>query len=92
MTKVANNRPVKTLRDGAIKASIWKNEGEKGAFFNVTFARTYKDEQGNLHDTESFSGAQLLRLARLAEQAYSATGELSKAERTSENDDAEGEA
>jgi len=81
MTTTNKNRPVETLRDGALKAAIWKNEGEKGAFFNVTFARTYKDAKGNLKDTDSFSGSQLLRLARLADQAYARTRELGQEER-----------
>lgn len=81
MTTSNKKRPVETLRDGALKAAIWKNEGDKGAFFNVTFARTYKDAKDNLKDTDSFSGAQLLRLARLAEQAYARTRELGQEER-----------
>jgi hypothetical protein len=36
-------QPVTTLRCSRIKASIWKNEGMKGAFYNVTVARSYKD-------------------------------------------------
>ncbi len=31
-----------TLRCSSIQASIWKNEGEKGPFYNVTMARSYK--------------------------------------------------
>ncbi|MEQ9642041.1 MAG: hypothetical protein RIM84_18605 [Alphaproteobacteria bacterium] len=88
MSKQTKTRPVETLRDGAIKAAIWKNESENGAFFAVTFARTYKDGEGNLHDTDSFSGSQLLRLARLADKAYDRTSKLTKAARaTDENED-----
>jgi hypothetical protein len=79
-------RPVETIRDGAIKASIWKNESENGAFHGVTFARTYKDSKGELQDTNSYSGAQLLRLARLAQKAYDRAAKLTKAARTTEVD------
>lgn len=85
MSKQTKQRPVETVRDGAIKAAIWKNESEKGAFFSVTFARTYKDKDGDLQDTESFSGSQLLRLARLADKAYERTAKLAQAERAKDD-------
>ena len=92
MSKQTKTRPVETLRDGLIKAAIWRNESENGAFFAVTFARTYKDGKGDLQDTESFSGTQLLRLARLADKAYDRAAKLTKAERAkdgTDEDDAE---
>jgi len=90
MAKKTKQRPVETLRDGAIKAAIWKNESENGPFFAVTFARTYKDGDGDLQDTDSFSGTQLLRLARLADKAYDRAGKLTRAARD-EGDNDEGE-
>ncbi|MGH1416378.1 MAG: hypothetical protein ACRBB0_23010, partial [Pelagimonas sp.] len=42
------NRPAETLREGALKAAIWRNESETGAYHTVTVARTYKDKDGNL--------------------------------------------
>lgn len=86
MAKQTKTRPVETLRDGSIKAAIWKNDSEKGDFFAVTFARTYKDAKGDLQDTESFSGAQLLQLARLAEKAYDRTAKLVKEARANKED------
>ena len=90
MSKQTKQRPVETLRDGAVKAAIWRNESENGAFFAVTFARTYKDGKGDLQDTDSFSGTQLLRLARLADKAYDRAAKLTKAARAAdETDEAE---
>ena len=48
------NTPETTLRDGNIKATIWKNFGDKGNFFTVTLTRTYTDEGGKYHDSNSF--------------------------------------
>lgn len=87
MTKETKQRPVETLRDGAIKAAIWRNESEKGAFFAVTFSRTYRNGDGNLKDTDSFSGTQLLQLARLADKAYDRAAKLTKAARTADETD-----
>lgn len=92
MSKETKTRPVETLRDGAIKAALWRNESENGAFFTVTFARTFKDAEGNLKDADGFSGTQLLRLARLAGKAYDRTSKLTKAARATDENEAEEEA
>ena len=39
----SRNQPVHRIRHGAISASIWRQETEKGPVFNVTFQRSYKD-------------------------------------------------
>lgn len=75
-----NNKPQATLRDGALKATIWKNQTENGTFYSVDLGRTYQDEQGNYHDAHSFSGSELLRIARLSGRAYDAIAELRAAE------------
>ena len=92
MSKQTKTRPVETLRDGAMKAAIWKNDSQNGAFYNVTFTRTYKNDKDELHDTDSFSGSQLLQLARLADKAYGVTAKLTKAARAADaaEDDEEG--
>ena len=74
------NTPETTLRDGNIKATIWKNFGEKGNFFTVTLTRTYQDEGGNYHDSNSFSGSELLRAAHLANRAYDTVSDLRQRE------------
>ena len=70
------NKPAATIRDGSIKATIWANFGEKGTFYTVEISRTYKDDQGNYHDAHSFSGTQLLRVARVSHLAYTRISEL----------------
>ena len=74
------NTPETTLRDGNLKATIWKNVGEKGAFYTVSLTRTYKDEGGDYHDSNSFSGSELLRIAHLAKRAYDATSDFRQRE------------
>ena len=73
-----DNRPVETLRDGRLKASIWRNEGERGAFFSTTFSRAYKDQDGEYRDTQSFGQDDLLRLSELASEAHRTTNALSR--------------
>ncbi len=72
----SNNRPALTLTDGPLSATIWRNEKEGGAFYAVTFSRRYKRDDGGYATSQSFSGAELLRLAKLAERAYADTRAL----------------
>lgn len=72
----APNKPVDTLRDGSLKASIFRNEGDKGHFYATSFARTYRDADGNPRDTHSFIGTDLLKLSELARAAYTRTHDL----------------
>lgn len=69
------NKPTAVIRDGALKATIWANFGEKGTFYSVDFSRTFK--QGEVFkDSHSFSGTEPLQLARLAGLAYDRIAEL----------------
>ena len=79
--------PVQTFRLGRIKAAVWENETDQKKFYNVTFARTYVDDQKNYHDTDSFGRDDLPLVAKLADQAHTFIfGRLagSKAEAASE--------
>ena len=71
-----SNGPADVLRDGNIKATIWKNERENGHSYSTTFARTWQDEGGAYRDSHSFSGTELLRVSELARGAYARTNEL----------------
>jgi len=62
--------PLAVLRDGAIKASIWENQGEKGSYLTTKFAKTYEDRDGQVKDTAAFSQSDLLKVSELARQAY----------------------
>ena len=75
MTNSTKQTPAATLRDGATKATLWQQQSEKGVFYNVTLSRTYKDGD-EYKNSSSFSGAELLRVARLAGKAYDLAQEL----------------
>lgn len=73
--ETAKNSPVAQLRYGSISAAIWKNDSDKGAFYNVTFQRTYKESE-ELKNSQSFRRDDLLVLAKLADLAHSKIFEL----------------
>ena len=70
MTDTKKNQPYETLRDGNLKATMWLNKSENGAFLSTQYRRTYKDKNGNLQDTDGLSGIDHLKLARMAELVY----------------------
>lgn len=72
--------PEKTIRVGnGIKATIWPNEGKSGTWFNVTLSRTYKDTQGKLQDSSTFTQQELLQVSKAAELAFDYLLEKAKA-------------
>lgn len=73
---MSNTPPADTLRDGNLKATIWQNEGEKGLYYSTKFSRTYKDDQGEYRETQSFSSGDLLRVSEFARQAHNHTNVL----------------
>lgn len=77
----APNQPADVIRDTNLKATIWRNESEKGPFYATSFARTFRDQDGQLHDTNSFVAADLLKLSELARKAYDRTTELRRDDR-----------
>lgn len=87
MTDRNNDRPTEetrppadVIRDGALKATIWRNEGEDGPFYSTSLARTFEDRDGNLRDAHSFSGSDLLKVSELARKAYDRSNELRREE------------
>lgn len=68
-------RPAQQIRMQNIKAAIWKNEGDNGPFYNVTFERLYRvddqNDQGEWRSTSSFRRHDLLLLAKIADAAHS---------------------
>jgi len=65
------NKPWDEVRDGPLKITIWKNEGEHGPRYSSIPNKRYKDKTtGEWKDTDSFNEDDLLPLALLAEEAY----------------------
>ena len=84
MAKKQSNKvqPAEQVRIGSIKAAIWKNEGENGAYFNVTFQRLYRTEDGQWQSTSSFGRDDLLILAKVADATHTRLLNLIAAERS----------
>jgi hypothetical protein len=66
-----DNRPFHEIRHRNIRATVWKNDTAKGAMYNVTVSRCYRDEAGQWHDTGSFAFDDLMNLAKALFDAHS---------------------
>lgn len=62
-------KPAHSIREADVKATIWLNHGEKGDFYNVTLSRTFKDEEGNPKDTNSFGLYDLTKVEMVVRKA-----------------------
>jgi hypothetical protein len=65
----SNSQPVHKIRHGAVSASIWCQETEKGPMFNVTFQRAYKEGDAWKNST-SFGRNNLLVVSLIAARAF----------------------
>ena len=68
-------RPVSEIKLGAIVASIWKNEGISGSYFNVTLSRLYKEGEA-WKRSESLGRDDLLLAAKVLDLSHSRIYEL----------------
>jgi hypothetical protein len=68
----AGNRPVHTIRYGAVRAAIWRNimDNANRPLYCVTFSRSYKDGENNWKESGSFGTDDLLFLAKVADEAH----------------------
>jgi len=74
--ETTTNKPIDKVRFGAVTATIWQNEGEKGPWYNVTLSRVYRDKNDNPKDSNSLSGNDILAGAEALRQAYLRIHEL----------------
>lgn len=61
--------PVHEIRFGTVKAAVWENKAGDNIIHNVTFSRSYRDEN-EWRNTDSFSRDDLLVVAKIADLAH----------------------
>lgn len=65
----AGTKPVHKIRHGAVSASIWRKDTEKGPMFNVSFQRSYREGE-KWQNSASFGRRDLLTLGLIATRAF----------------------
>ena len=77
MAKQQNKvQPVEEVRIGGVKAAIWRNDGNSGPRFNVTFQRLYRTEDGKWQSTAGFNRDDLLVLMKVADATHTRVMQL----------------
>lgn len=85
-----NNRPVREIRIGAVKASIWKNEAKNGgSYYSASFHTLYRDQEGSWRRSSSFGRDDLLLLAKVVDQVHSYMVEMATPANDDDYDDRE---
>jgi hypothetical protein len=78
-SKPASKPPIEKIRIGLLQANIWEQHSDNGTFYSVSFVRRYKDAHDEWKSTHGYNAADLLTLAKLADQAHSRILEIQSA-------------
>ena len=62
------NKPAHEIRLSGVRASIWKNDTEKGPRYNTTFERYYRDGE-EWKSSDSFGRDDLLTLSFVCQES-----------------------
>ena len=62
-------KPTHRIRRGRLEVAIWENDSKNGIFYRAKFSRSFRDGEGKLQNSSSFSRPELAELALLAIQA-----------------------
>ena len=66
-----SNSPIKVIRAGNIKATIWENTNSKGQVYHATdISRSYRDDDGKWHETNQLFTEQLPQARVVADNSY----------------------
>lgn len=66
---MTTNRPVTTIREGAIGLSVWQREGKHGTFFEFTISRCFQASNGTFGYSTSFHESNVEALEKAIKQA-----------------------
>ena len=62
--------PEKKFRAGAISATVWKNDGQKGSYRSVQLTRSFRDKSEQWKTTSTFRINDLPKVALVASKAF----------------------
>ena len=86
---MTTTKPTHRIRRGRLEVAIWENDSKNGVFYRAKFSRSFRDGEGKLQNSSSFSSSELVELALLAIQAQDwmrATERASNLEEGSESE------
>ncbi len=71
MSETSTQAPLDTIRNKAVFAKLWEQQGPKGSFVNVEFGRIYRHkETGEFHESKYLSQSDIEKLIPLMPQVH----------------------
>jgi hypothetical protein len=64
------SQPAQKFGFGALRVTVWRNTGDKGTWYSVVPARSYKQGDETWKETESLNFDDLLAMAKLLDLAH----------------------
>jgi len=64
------SKPAHKLRDGLLQVTIWRNTGDNGPWYSITYTRSYKNDNGDWKESDSLPADDCLPMAELNREAY----------------------
>ena len=64
------SKPAHKIRMGVLQVAIWRNHSEKGNWYSVIPARSYKQGDDLWKETDSLGSDDLLTMAKLLDLAH----------------------
>jgi hypothetical protein len=64
------SKPAHKIRIGVLQVTIWRNSGERGAYYTVNPSRGYKSGDETWKETDSLGFDDLLTMAKLFDLAH----------------------
>jgi len=69
--QATKQRPAYEARFGLLKATVWRQESDKGPWYSVVLSRSYQDQNGQWQSSHSFGRDNLLLVAKLCDLVHS---------------------
>lgn len=63
------NGPAMKFKRGSIEAAVFENQKDGNTWHNVSITRRYRNSSGEYRSTSTYAYADLVQVARIAEQA-----------------------
>ena len=83
------SKPAHKIRIGCLQVTIWRNSSDKGNWYNVIPARSYKAGDETWKETDSLNFDDLLSMAKLFDLAHTWIMHQQQSDRKAEKESAQ---
>ena len=85
-SKDSSDGPVHKVRIGYVEATVWRNEGDNGTWYNITCRRSWKDDKDEWQNSDSFGLRESCQLIQALQMATAWAAEAEQADREAERE------